>query len=139
MTPTEIIAAWDECALPGMVYNIERVLGSREKAAMLISKFSGATFNVPIRNDSNTKYWCKVIAAIGEESAALLVKEYSGDKLYIPMCKSLSRYQMVKEYENGVLAGKSNDEICFEICAQRGVSARTVERTVNKPTFEKRP
>jgi hypothetical protein len=142
MTPSEILAAWDECSnIPETAIELERVLGNREKAAVLISRFPGSNLPVPLSNTNKSKYWVNVVSAIGENSAALLIKEFGGDKIYIPTCKSMERSQfnksIVKEYEDGCYAGKSHNQICLEMCMQHGVAVRTIERIVNRPVEER--
>jgi Mor family transcriptional regulator len=88
------------------------------------------------------RIWERLVWLVGQDAALLLVKNWGGDRLYVPSCRQVEwQYrndQIRTEYD--ILTGErgySNNEACFDIGIRYKQSGRTIERIVNRPSAKK--
>ena len=67
------------------------------------------------------------------ESMADVLKEYGGANIYVPSYKSTFRNRdIIKDYEEGVAAGKQSTVIIREIATKHGLSYNSISSIVKE-------
>lgn len=95
--------------LPEIVMNISD-LTSYRAALKLVQAFGGIKFAMPL-GDRDSKYYQKLIDAIGHDDAKTLIKNYGGDLIYIPCCHAALIQLRNQEFRNAVVAAVTDGAI----------------------------
>jgi len=115
-------------------------------AAKIITAWPGQEFPVPKvvggMNKAGKRRWGQLVSVVGEEVAAKIVAYCGGGPLLVPSCKEAihqaRQEELRQRYDKLITAGFSSTEATFDVGIEFGVSGKTVERIVNKPTPELR-
>ena len=124
--------------LPKSAQNLVRLIGF-ELTMEMVRQMGGVEFCFPVQPEGREYDWLAEV--VGKRAAKVLQTEYKGEPFYVPLCtralKAGRNRLLIAAYEEKIRAGRSGRAAVREILLDsrfRGISYRTVENIVNKPT-----